>query len=193
MKGTNKSIRIQGKLISKPSSNSKPCVFLSHKKEDKQACKVIGKYLTSAGIDIFLDEYDKQLQNAVASGNARLIVSRIKEAIDYSTHMLVVISLKTYQSQWVPFEMGYGHSELIDDSKSDGLILNLSLLTLKDIVNHKLPEFMKIAHKIEGIKGLNKYICSLIRQPEQTLISKNLISSHSDIVHPLNNVLDWQL
>lgn len=42
--------------------NSKEhCIFLSHKKEDKEACLEIGKYLEDAGIDCYLDIFDQEL------------------------------------------------------------------------------------------------------------------------------------
>ena len=110
--------------------------FLSHKKEDKPACRIIAKYLSEAEIDYFLDEESAELQNAVVSGNAIKITEKIKEGIAESTHMLVVVSEKTYKSQWVPFEVGYGHSTIIEGTTNPDNS-KLSILTLKDIAEKK--------------------------------------------------------
>ena len=62
----------------KTRKKNQPCVFLSHKKEDKPACRKIAKYLSEAEIDYYLDEEDDKLQQAVSSGNPNTITDRIK-------------------------------------------------------------------------------------------------------------------
>jgi len=174
------------------SVEKKPCVFLSHKKEDKPACKKIAEYLSNAGIDYYLDEEDDDLQRAASVSDPIKITEAIKKGIKNSTHMLVVISEKTYRSQWVPFEVGYGQSAIIDNQiKADKL--KLSVLTLKDISENALPDFLQIAYIIKGTKSLNEYISQILNKLEKSMINEARIFSNSQMQHPLDNVLNWKL
>lgn len=178
------------------SINSRPCVFLSHKKEDKPSCRKIAEYLSNAEIDYFLDENDDELQQAVRTGNPTLITERIKEGIRESTHMLVVVSEKTYKSQWVPFEVGYGHSAIIDkglvkDKREDKI--KLSILTLKDIAEAELPTFMQVGNILRGTKSLNEYISKVSGKLEKSMINETRLFSNTMTSHPLDNILNWKL
>jgi hypothetical protein len=174
----------------------RPCVFLSHKKEDKPDCKIIADYFSNAEIDYYLDELDESLQAAVVAGDPKLITESIKKGIRESSHMLVVVSEKTFKSQWVPFEIGYGHSAILDKSTDEGIHddkIKLAILVLKDLSEKELPDFMQMAHIIRGTKSLNEYITSLSGKLEKSLITEKLLFSHSDSKHPLDSVLNWKL
>lgn len=179
------------------SIKNRPCVFLSHKKEDKEACRQIAEYLKKAEIDYYLDEEDLMLQTAVKSNDPHRITESIKKGIRESTHMLCVISEKTYQSNWVPFEVGYGHAAIIDKSmveNSRDKQIKLSILILKDLSEKQLPDYMKVGYLIGGSKGLNKYISELSDKREYQLVNEGKIErkmySHSS--HSLDNYLNWQ-
>ena len=174
----------------------KPCVFLSHKNEDKSECRVIAEYLSEAGIDYYLDEEDDDLQQAVNSGNPKLITERIKKGIKESSHMLVVVSKKTFESQWVPFEVGYGHAAIIDGSMQSNESVDkikLSILTLKDISEKKLPAFMKLGNIVRGTKSLNEYISKITQESESILLRESRIYPNNKSEHPLNNILNWKM
>ena len=174
----------------------RPCVFLSHKHEDKSACRIIAEYLANSEIDYFLDEQDESLQTAVRQDNPQKITENIKRGIRESTHILVVVSEKTYKSQWVPFEVGYGHAAIIDKSmvmdERDNKI-KLSILTLRDIAEKELPSFMQAGVILRGTKSLNDYIVSITGRLEESLIQDTRFFSHSKSQHPLDNVLNWKL
>ncbi|WP_158849490.1 toll/interleukin-1 receptor domain-containing protein [Algibacter sp. L1A34] len=197
IKGINKADAIQALTFTLETINfteirNRPCVFLSHKKEDKPACRTIAKYLSDAEIDYFLDEESAELQSAVFSGNANKITENIKKGIAESTHMLVLVSEKTYKSQWVPFEVGYGHSTIIEaTSNTDNS--KLSILTLKDIAEKELPTFMQIGNILKGTKSLNSYISIISNQLEKSMINETRMFSHYQLNHPLDNVLNWKL
>lgn len=127
-------------------SISKPCIFLSHKSEDKTAVKDIAKYIADAEIDYYLDEEDPELQKAVSHKDHRKITEFIELGINNSTHVLTLISEETKKSWWVPFEIGFGKKGEKD----------LALLPLKDV--SYVPPFLAIVPKLNGIKGLNEYI-----------------------------------
>lgn len=106
--------------------------------------------------------------------------------------MLVVISEKTYRSQWVPFEVGYGQAAIIDNQiKTDKL--KLSVLTLKDISEKALPDFLQIAYIIKGTKSLNEFISQISNKLEKSMINESRILSNSQTQHPLDNLLNWKL
>lgn len=175
---------------------SMPCVFLSHKREDKQHCKTIASYLRKVGIDYYLDENDDALQIASDSKDPTLITSSIKKGIRESTHMLVIVSGLTYKSHWVPFEIGYGHATILDkglvgDEKPDKL--KLSVLTLQDISESTLPDYLMVGHLIRGTKGLNHYISSISSNLEKSADVDAQIESHSKYQHPLDSILNWKL
>lgn len=183
-------------LLEYKNIKDRPCVFLSHKREDKNECRKIAEYLKEAEIDYYLDELGKDLQQAAAQGNPELITESIKKGIRESTHMLVVVSEKTYKSQWVPFEIGYGHSAILDKGLEEGIKENrikLSVLTLKDISEKNLPDYLQVAHIIRGIKSLNDYISKITNELEKSLILENRIFSNKKMNHPLDNVLNFQL
>ncbi len=183
-------------LLESSEVKSRPCVFLSHKKEDKSSCRTIARYLSDAEIDYFLDEEDKDLQQAVENGNPTEITERIKKGIKESSHMLVVVSEKTYKSQWVPFEVGYGHAAILDKSLESDIRedkIKLSILTLKDISEKELPSFMQTGNIVRGTKSLNEYISKIANRPEESMINETRMFSNSNLQHPLDNVLNWKL
>lgn len=171
------------------------CIFLSHKKEDKPACRQIAEYLSNAEIDYYLDELDDELQRAVAAGDPYMITESLKKGISESTHMLVVVSEKTYTSQWVPFEIGFGHSAIIDKSfieTGTRDVLKLAVLTLKDLAEKDLPDFMQTSYILRGTKSLNNYISQLTTLRHKS-INEALLPSHTKLSHPLDNILKWDL
>jgi len=177
-------------ILEKEEIKKRPCVFLSHKKEDKPACRKIAKYLSDAKIDYYLDEEDTILQQAVDTSDANKITESIKKGITESSHMLVIVSEKTYKSQWVPFEVGYGHSSLVDGTNDK---LKLSILTLKDLSKKDLPTFMQVGNILRGTKSLNRYISQVSNKLEKSMIRETRLFSHSKENHPLDNVLNWEL
>jgi hypothetical protein len=197
-KGLNKAQFLENLLwnIESKEVQSRPCIFLSHKRDDKPSCRIIAEYLKNAEIDYYLDELDASLQHAASTGNPNLITESIKKGIRESTHMLVVVSEKTYTSQWVPFEVGYGHAAILDKSLEVGQQDNkikLSILTLKDISETPLPDFMQVGNIIRGTKSLNEYIARISNKLEKSLINEHHIFANNMQSHPLDKVLNWKL
>ena len=178
-----------------PTVKTRPCVFISHKREDKDACIIIGNYIKNAGIDYYLDIEDNNLQSASNSNDPIKITESIKEGIKNSSHMLVVVSEKTYKSLWVPFEVGYGHASILDQDKLniESNKIKLSVLTLKDIAEASLPDYLQVGYIIKGTKSLNTYINKINDRIEKSFINEVRMMSHTELIHPLDNVLNWQL
>lgn len=157
------------------------CIFISHISIDKSYALKIGEYINNAGFDIYLDVNDLKLQQAVISKDAPKIVSCIQNGIEASSHILSLISEKTKDSWWVPFEIGYGKRA----SKE------IASLLLKDVT--QLPEYIKVSTLIEGIKGLNSYLQSF-RLSLSPLFESQLgdrIVSHTTSNHPLESFINW--
>jgi len=128
----------------------KRCVFISHKKEDEDAAIAIGSYLTDVvGINIYLDVKDCILSEAVSAENDQKIVESIKRGLDYSTHLLCLISDKTKLSWWVPYEIGYADRQSID----------VSVLKLKDVDD--IPSYLKIKRTLYNKEDFLRYISAL--------------------------------
>ena len=135
------------------SKTGTPCIFLSHKKEDKEFCKKIAEYISDAGFDYYFDEEDEDLQNATLEGDHKAITNHIREGICQSSHMLVIVSKATYRSMWIPFEIGFGHAFYFGlDSEDFGFMnsIELSVLTLEDVSEISLPSYLEVAHIIRG-------------------------------------------
>ena len=139
----------------------RPIIFLSHKQEDKPACRILAHYLKENHIDYYLDEEDPYLQIASAEKNPYKITEAIKKGIGNSTHMAVVISEKTYKSEWVPFEVGYGHAAIIDK----GMAIDqraarekLVVIVLKDLKGRILPDYLQVGFQIKSIEDFIRYV-----------------------------------
>jgi TIR domain len=161
-------------------SQDRPCIFISHKREDTDDCALIADYILNAGLDVYFDQQDKTLSELVAEDNSDKVTERIQQGIDWSTHMLCVVSTHTIPSYWVPFEVGYGYGKV-----------KLGVLTLKGIEEASLPDYMKTTHVVRGTKSLNEFIASLLGESTTQLVAQKALMRHSESEHPLDAVLDW--
>lgn len=83
------------------------CIFISYKKEDINEAVKIGDFIMENNLNIYLDIFDHDLQDAAKEENHELITQHLENGISKSTHLLSIISEKTKSSWWVPFEIGY--------------------------------------------------------------------------------------
>lgn len=139
----NQKIIYENKIESK---SGKPCVFISHRSSDMEAAEAIAKYLKFNDIDVYLDKLDDELQEKAKEENAKGIVDAINEGLKYSTHILVLISDKTRESWWVPYEVGY--------SKKGEKKIASALLTG---YVEGFPDYLKIERTIESPEEFKDY------------------------------------
>lgn len=158
------------------------CVFISHQKSDTEYCKKIADYLINAGVDVYFDEYDKDLKLHRQTNNPLGVVDSIKKGIKMSSHMLCVISKNTLYSKWVPWEIGYGNDKTIQGA-----------LTIKGITSTELPDYLKTVHLVRGIKSLNNLIIQITGQSEYILENQSRIKKFSSFYHPLSTILENNL
>lgn len=159
-------------------SDSGNCVFISHQRNDKAVAKKIADYIYKSGVDIYFDEYDRNIDR----DNPQSVVNAIKAGIRRSTHMLCILSQNALQSKWMPWEIGYGYDRL-----------QVAGITVKEIAKDVLPEYLQIVPVIRGTKSLNAYLSKTIGRVEDSLIREQRLFSASQVNHPLDNILDWQL
>ena len=127
--------------------NDKPCVFISHKKEDQKIAIELGEFLTHyLKVDIYLDVFDVELQEAVSVENDVKIVDSIVEGIKLSKILLCIISDKTKLSWWVPYEIGVADNSGLE-------IASIRTNTIDDF-----PSFLKTKTTINDISGLIEFI-----------------------------------
>lgn len=182
MAGINRALKLNESQAGINLSASVKCVFISHHKSDMEYCKKVAAYIMKAGVDVYLDEYDYDLKHQVQTSNPVGVVRCIKKGINNSSHMLCVISPDTINSKWVPWEIGYGYD------KTD-----IGALTLKGITAAHLPDYIKTVPVIRGTKSLNTYLAGIIGYSQSALESVGYIKDHSEPIHSLDNVLDWNL
>lgn len=151
-------------------------VFISHQKRDRVEAKKIADYLTSVGIAVYFDEFDKELQQADLNNDPKAVVAAIKKGIKSSTHMLCIVSPNTLTSKWVPFEVGYGYDAT-----------DLATLTLKGIKNFDLPDYIKTKPIIRDIYDINTFIK---QQGKEYILESKMFSDYSNIRHPLSGIMD---
>ncbi len=155
------------------------CVFISYQKSDKEAASNVAVYLQKAGIDVYIDLYDKELKIHHQNNDPKAVTKSICNGINNSSHMLTVVSPQTMNSTWVPFEVGYGYD------KTD-----LGVLCLKAIPKGALPEYIRTAPIIRDIYGLNNFIEKLSGKKKELLIETKLMSDFHSISNPLYKYMD---
>lgn len=155
------------------------CVFISHQKVDKNEAKKIADYLLQAGIDVYFDEYDKDLKLQHQINNPKAVTTAICNGINNSSHMLVIVSPNTLNSTWVPFEIGYGYD------KTD-----LAVLCIKGISQSRLPEYVKVAPTVRDIYDLNTKIEKISGKSKESLIQTKAIIDYNSMNNSLATVMD---
>lgn len=98
-------------------------VFISYRHTDRTQAMAINLRLTQANIKTYLDVLDAESQSTDD------ITSVITRNITECTHLLAVVSEKTAQSWWVPFEIG------------EATISNRRICSFKTGVS-ELPEYL---------------------------------------------------
>ena len=76
-------------------------IFLSHKIEDKAPAEQAAARLKSKGLGVYLDTIDPHI-----SGDGPELGEYIRKALGECTQLLALVSEKTANSWWVPWEIG---------------------------------------------------------------------------------------
>ena len=166
-------------LNDKEYSLGRTCIFVSHKKDDAGQAKDLAKYIIQCGVDVYFDENDPVLTNPDVFKDPIKITNAINRALSRSTHMICVISEKTKDSWWVPYEIGYVSNKLSFKSSDIGILI------IKNISH--LPEYLFLSTKIDTKLELDSFIKSASNT--ETLIPERAKTIAELLNHPLNSIL----
>lgn len=141
---------LKAEMRSSASTSTGTCVFISYRKVDQDAANVIAHYLKfDVGVDIYFDEQDTELEAAVAANSDKGIVECLERGLDFSTHLLGVLSPNTKDSWWVPFEIGSARRKKAE----------VGYILIKDVDD--LPSYLKIATLVKNQDELKNWARSL--------------------------------
>ena len=157
------------------SSVSKPCVFISHKKEDADFARHLSDYVMERGINVYFDENDPILAKEHRSPGE--VVNAIKKGLEKSTHMIIVLSKMTLESNWVPWEVGFASAKDKD----------YRLLRLNDVYRD-IPEFYKVAKILNDYDDLDKYLASMKTTQANSRISNDKILRSKQLLKRLDEL-----
>ncbi len=157
------------------SSALRPCVFISHKKDDANFARHLSDYIMERGINVYFDENDPILSKEHKSPDE--VVNAIKKGLGKSTHMIIVLSKKTLESNWVPWEVGFASAK---DKE-------YRLLRLNDVLGD-IPEFYKVAKILNDYDDLNKYLASMKAAQTNNLISQEEIIRKKKLLERLDEL-----
>lgn len=76
-------------------------VFVSHKKEDQYIASSVADRLKRNGADVYLDVIDPDAHKAGDD-----LADYLRDALSKCTDLMVVVSARTKESWWVPWEIG---------------------------------------------------------------------------------------
>jgi len=134
-------------------------IFISHKSDDKDVALKINGILTGLNIESYLDLLDED-----NSLKADKLTKHIKKQLNECTDILVVISEKTKNSWWVPFEIGMA-------SQKDLPIVNF----LKSGID--LPDYLAYWPRLKSDGDIIKYI-EANRTVKKQILNESLSMKH---------------
>lgn len=115
-------------------------IFISHKNEDSVIAKRLDFEFKRHGINTYLDVIDEQISN-----NGKSLTEHIKNAMNECSDIIVVMSEKTRNSQWVPFEVGMSAQR------------DMPTVTFL-VENVKLHEFLEYWSRLKDYSDVEKFI-----------------------------------
>ena len=156
-------------------SASQPCVFISHKKEDSDFARHLSDYVMERGINVYFDENDPILAKEHKSPDE--VVNAIKKGLEKSTHMIIILSKNTLESNWVPWEVGFVSAK---DKE-------YRLLRLNDVYGD-IPEFYKVAKILNDYDDLNNFLASMKKVQTNNRISNEELLRRKKLLERLDEL-----
>lgn len=142
--------------------SNKPCVFISYHHSDKAVAEKIANYLTQIlDLDIYFDDSDQVLKNAIDMNDDAVVTKAINNGIESSSDILCIVSNKTNESWWVPYELGYAKKK------------NVGIASLKIKGESDFPSYLKIEKTITHFSDFQEYY-KKIRTKYSELINENI-------------------
>jgi TIR domain len=114
-------------------------IFISHRQADSNGAQTLSNLLKSKNVPCYLDVLDPAYKSNID------ITKHIIKTLDKCSHVIVIFSVNTHGSMWVPFELGAAYK----GGKGIGTLL---------IDNVQIPEFLNAFPKMKNNYDLNFYI-----------------------------------
>jgi conserved hypothetical protein len=115
-------------------------VFISHQQRDSMLAKTIYDELKKRDVDVYLDLLD-DLHNT----DSKYLTQHLKNIVKQSTDILVVMTKNTWESWWVPFEIGMAAQK------------DLRTVTYLQ-ADIDLPEYLDYWPRLKKIADIQEYI-----------------------------------
>ncbi len=135
-------------------------VFISHKKEDEIKAVEVLSTLKAEKIDAYLDLLDDYVSN-----DGEKLTKHIRQKLRECTHAIVIISTKTKESWWVPFEIGMA-------TEKDMPIVNY----LVDF--EYLPKYLEYWPQLKSLQDVSKYVKAGEEISQEILLEKSKQSGY---------------
>lgn len=126
-----------------------PCIFISYQRKDENYACEVTNYIMSKQIDVYFDLEGNDLKLSNQRNNPKAVTDAIRNGLNRSDYMLVIVSPDTYRSLWVPFEVGYAF-----DKKG----AKMKILRHKGISKTSMPDYLKIKEMLHGTRALNGFL-----------------------------------
>ncbi len=114
-------------------------IFISHRKADEREAIGVANYLKSKGIECWVDVLDPATKNKATD-----ITKHIISTLNRCTHVIVLFSINTDGSMWVPFELGAAYKA----EKGIGTYL---------LQNVRTPEYLDAFPRMRTSYDLDQY------------------------------------
>lgn len=137
-------------------------VFISHKQEDSVIAEMICKNLNELGVQAYLDLLDYEI-----CAKGKELTEHIKKRLNNCSDILVVMSNKTEESWWVPFEIGMA-------AQKDFPVVSYL------VDNVELPDYLDYWPRLRKSSDLIKYVDAKKKVlTENITINKGIFSNTS--------------
>lgn len=115
-------------------------VFISHKKEDSLEASKVAIYLKAHSVESYLDVMEN-----ITIDDPKALTEHLKSRMHECSDLLVVLSNKTWESWWVPFEIGMA-------AEKDFPMVSY----MKDLI--KPPEYLQYYPALKSYSDISKYV-----------------------------------
>ena len=190
MKGVNRALADQGlnkafRILESIEDDHVPCIFISYQRKDEGYASEVADYIMSKQIDVYFDLEDNDLKLSNQRNNPKAVTDAIRNGLNRSDYILVIVSPDTYRSLWVPFEVGYAFD------KKGG---KMKVLRHKGISKTSMPAYLKVKEMLHGTRALNSFLNAIRKKHHiyESLLEKGeRVKSFSEYSsNPLSKYLD---
>lgn len=127
------------------------CVFISYRRNDEAIAKEIAAFLTINGIDYWLDLRSLEVGRARALGDDLALADAIEKGLDGCTHLLGILSATTFDSAWVPYEIG----------SARGRERPVAHVIERSVQDFQIPAFIRLGTPIADQAALRSWMRSV--------------------------------